>query len=89
MFLGRPPLTTEVWDLHVPLVGEMHLPSALLFDAGVYLIVIGLIMHILTSLGGQIDQDEAARRQRARDRARSMARRKPAAAASATGKENR
>lgn len=101
MFLGCPPLTTEVWDLTLPLVGETHLPSALLFDAGVYLIVIGLIMHILTSLGGQIDQDEAARRQRARDRARSMAREAqrrrasatatptPTAAATSPGKENR
>ncbi|WPF65881.1 MULTISPECIES: Na+/H+ antiporter subunit A [unclassified Corynebacterium] len=90
MFLGRPPLTTEIWDFTLPLVGEMHLPSALLFDAGVYLIVIGLIMHILTSLGGQIDQDEAARRQRARDRARSMAREaQRRRQATAAGKENR
>jgi len=50
------------------------LPSALLFDAGVYLIVVGLMMHILSSLGGQLDQEEEMRKQRARDRARSMAR---------------
>nr|WP_152821758.1 MULTISPECIES: Na+/H+ antiporter subunit A [unclassified Corynebacterium] len=93
MALGRPPLTTQVWDLTLPLIGETHLPSALLFDAGVYLIVIGLTMHILTSLGAQIDLDEAARRQRARDRARSMAReaqrrRRATTTAPATGKEN-
>lgn len=74
MFFGRPPLTSQVWELAVPLIGEVHVPSALLFDAGVYLIVIGLTLHILGSLGAQIDSDEALRRQRARDRARSMAR---------------
>lgn len=74
MLLGRPPLSSQVWDLALPLIGDVHVPSALLFDAGVYLIVVGLIMHILTSLGGQLDQDEEMRKQRARDRARSMAR---------------
>lgn len=74
MLLGRPPLSSQVWDFTLPLIGDVHVPSALLFDAGVYLIVVGLIMHILTSLGGQLDQDEEMRKQRARDRARSMAR---------------
>ncbi|MGP6174667.1 Na+/H+ antiporter subunit A [Corynebacterium sp. A21] len=74
MFWGRPPLSSQMWDLQLPLIGEMHIASVLLFDAGVYLIVVGLIMHILTSLGGQLDQDEEMRKQRARDRARSMAR---------------
>lgn len=89
MFWGRPPLSSEVWDLHLPLIGDMHIPSVLLFDAGVYLIVVGLIMHILTSLGGQLDQDEEMRKQRARDRARSMARaveRRRAAQQKATAK---
>ena len=31
-------------------------------------------MHILTSLGGQLDRDEEMRKQRARDRARRLAR---------------
>lgn len=72
MFFGRPPLASEVWDFSLPLIGEFHVPSALLFDAGVYLIVIGLIMHILTSLGGRIDNDEEIRRQRTRERAASL-----------------
>ncbi|WP_084168395.1 Na+/H+ antiporter subunit A [Corynebacterium atypicum] len=74
MFVGEPPLTSHVWEGELPLIGEIHVPSALLFDAGVYIIVVGLAMHILTSLGGQIDVDEESRRQRARDRARSLAR---------------
>lgn len=99
MFVGRPPLTTEVWDFTLPLIGEFHVPSALLFDAGVYLIVIGLIMHILTSLGGRIDSDEEIRRQRTRERAASLTKAaqerrkaikaKAAAQAASAGKEDR
>ena len=74
MFLGHPPLTSWYDSVDLPLIGNMSLPSALLFDAGVYLIVVGLMMHILSSLGGQLDQEEEMRKQRARDRARSMAR---------------
>ncbi|ANE04903.1 Na+/H+ antiporter subunit A [Corynebacterium crudilactis] len=74
VLLGEPPLTSHIWDITLPLVGEMHIASALIFDLGVYLIVIGLTMHILNSLGGQLDRDEEMRKQRARDRARRLAR---------------
>ncbi|QGU05585.1 Na+/H+ antiporter subunit A [Corynebacterium comes] len=74
MFLGHPPLTSAYDSVDLPLIGNMSLPSALLFDAGVYLIVLGLMMHILSALGGQLDLEEEMRKQRARDRARSMAR---------------
>ncbi|MFC7326580.1 Na+/H+ antiporter subunit A [Marinactinospora rubrisoli] len=43
-------------DLHVPLVGDVHLTSALLFDFGVYLLVIGLVLDILRSLGARVDE---------------------------------
>lgn len=68
MAFGYPPLTSFMWDLHLPLIGDVHVASALLFDLGVYLIVIGLVLHILYSLGGQLDKDEEVRKQRARER---------------------
>ncbi|BAU97084.1 monovalent cation/H+ antiporter subunit A [Corynebacterium suranareeae] len=74
VLLGEPPLTSHIWDLTLPLIGDIHIASALIFDLGVYLIVIGLTMHILNSLGGQLDRDEEMRKQRARDRARRLAR---------------
>ncbi|MCQ9352504.1 Na+/H+ antiporter subunit A [Corynebacterium sp. 153RC1] len=67
MLLGYPPLTSFVWE-----IGDVHIASALLFDLGVYLIVVGLVLSILHSLGGQLDKDEEMRKQRARDRARKM-----------------
>jgi multicomponent K+:H+ antiporter subunit A len=33
---GYPFLTTHTAQLHLPLVGEMHVPSALFFDMGVF-----------------------------------------------------
>ncbi|MDO5627736.1 MAG: MnhB domain-containing protein, partial [Mobilicoccus sp.] len=47
----------QTWDayLHVPLIGEIHVVSSLVFDIGVYLVVIGLVLDILQSLGGAID----------------------------------
>ena len=59
----------------MPLIGDVSLPSALIFDAGVYLIVVGLTLYVLSSLGAKLDEEEEMRKQRARDRARSLARR--------------
>lgn len=38
------------------ILGEAHLTVSLLFDIGVYLLVIGLILDILRSLGARIDE---------------------------------
>ncbi|HIW99776.1 MAG TPA: Na+/H+ antiporter subunit A [Candidatus Nesterenkonia stercoripullorum] len=42
-------------DLTIPVLGEHSLVSSVLFDVGVYLVVIGLILDILRSLGSEID----------------------------------
>ena len=72
MFLGYPPLTSGYIEPVLPLIGAVTIPSALLFDAGVYTIVVGTTMHTLTSLGAQIDREEEERKERARDRARAL-----------------
>ena len=74
MFFGHPPLTSGYTSPEIPLIGKVSLPSALVFDAGVYLIVVGLTLYILNSLGAKLDEEEEMRKQRARDRARSLAR---------------
>jgi multicomponent Na+:H+ antiporter subunit A len=43
-------------DAHIPLMGHLHLTSSLVFDTGVYLLVIGLILDILRSLGARVDE---------------------------------
>src|SRR5699024_2500049 len=86
MLLGEPPLTSHIWDITGPLIGDSHIAAALLFDLGVYLIVLGRRRRVLQSLGGQPDRDEDMRRRRAGDRARRLARsaRREAALASTT-----
>jgi multicomponent K+:H+ antiporter subunit A len=50
---GFPFLTTHTAHLQLPLLGEIHLPSALFFDMGVFALVLGATMLILTALAHQ------------------------------------
>ncbi|WP_256838913.1 Na+/H+ antiporter subunit A [Ornithinimicrobium faecis] len=59
MFFGEPPLRTWVVDVPVPLIGDLHIVTSLLFDVGVYLVVIGLMLDILRSLGSALDDQIA------------------------------
>ena len=51
--LGYPFMTTHTAHLDLPLLGSLHIPSALFFDLGVFAIVLGSTMLILTSLAHQ------------------------------------
>ena len=39
-----------------PVIGDVHLVTSLFFDVGVYLVVVGLVLDILRSLGAEIDR---------------------------------
>ncbi|MCU0809808.1 MAG: DUF4040 domain-containing protein [Thiobacillaceae bacterium] len=49
---GYPYLTSTHGHLHWPVVGEFELASAMAFDLGVFLVVVGATLMILTGLGG-------------------------------------
>ena len=51
MLFGVPFLTSGHADLHLPLIGEVPLASAMGFDTGVYLVVFGGVMLILSMMG--------------------------------------
>jgi len=53
VLLGYPFLTTHTAHLHLPVLGEVHVPSALFFDMGVFALVLGATMLILTALAHQ------------------------------------
>jgi len=53
VLLGYPFMTTHTAHLDLPLLGSLHVPSALFFDLGVFAIVLGSTMLILTSLAHQ------------------------------------
>ena len=52
---GGDVLQSWIFDLHLPLVGDVHVVTSVFFDVGVYLVVIGLILDILRSLGSGLD----------------------------------
>lgn len=54
---GDQVFTSYALDLHLPLFGSVHLVTALVFDIGVYLVVVGLVLDVLRSLGGRVDRD--------------------------------
>ena len=53
LFFGYPFLTTRTMHATLPLVGEVHLPSATFFDLGVFAVVVGATLLILTALAHQ------------------------------------
>ncbi|WP_313600763.1 monovalent cation/H+ antiporter subunit A [Pseudomonas sp.] len=53
LFFGYPFLTTHTLHLSVPLLGDIHIASALFFDVGVYAMVVGSTLLMLTALGHQ------------------------------------
>ncbi|RJO76669.1 Na+/H+ antiporter subunit A [Nocardia panacis] len=51
LLLGAPPLSSAVLSVTVPVLGQIKFATALFFDLGVYLIVVGLVLDVLRSLG--------------------------------------
>ena len=59
--LGAPVLSSAVLQFDIPVLGNVKLVTALFFDLGVYLIVVGLVLDVLRSLGARVDVDMAER----------------------------
>jgi multicomponent K+:H+ antiporter subunit A len=51
--LGYPFLTSHTAHFELPLVGEVHVPTALFFDIGVFAVVLGATLLALTALAHQ------------------------------------
>ncbi|MEZ5216098.1 MAG: MnhB domain-containing protein [Ilumatobacteraceae bacterium] len=51
LLVGEPLLASTVVKLHPPLLGEVKLVSTVVFDLGVAMVVVGVIVSILTYLG--------------------------------------
>lgn len=50
-------LRGEVLHVSAPVVGDFDVPTSLFFDLGVYLLVLGLVLTILTTLGASLEND--------------------------------
>ena len=56
LVVGGSVLRSWIIDFHVPVIGHVHLVTSLFFDIGVYLVVVGLVLDILRSLGAELDR---------------------------------
>ncbi|WP_072691022.1 Na+/H+ antiporter subunit A [Rhodococcus marinonascens] len=55
LFFGAPALSSAVFEVTLPLIGDVKMVTSLFFDLGVYLIVVGLVLDVLRSLGARLD----------------------------------
>jgi multicomponent Na+:H+ antiporter subunit A len=55
ILVGAPALSSALIEMQLPVLGTVKFVTALFFDLGVYLIVVGLVLDVLRSLGARID----------------------------------
>jgi multicomponent Na+:H+ antiporter subunit A len=53
-------LTSTIWQADLPVLGQLRFVSSTLFDIGVYLVVVGMVLEVLRSLGSELDRQAAA-----------------------------
>ena len=56
LFFGEAPLTSQFWEAELPVLGHVEFVTSTIFDVGVYLVVIGLVLDVLRSLGAEVDR---------------------------------
>ena len=56
VFFGAAPLTSAWFTLDLGVIGTVDIVSSTVFDIGVYLVVIGLVLDVLRSLGAELDR---------------------------------
>lgn len=64
LFFGAAPLTSTYWEGELPLLGEVEFVTSTIFDVGVYLVVVGLVLDVLRSLGAEVDRQTQVQRER-------------------------
>jgi multicomponent Na+:H+ antiporter subunit A len=58
LLFGLAPLDSQWWEGNVPLLGHLELGTTTFFDIGVYLVVVGLVLDVLRSLGAEVDRHQ-------------------------------
>ncbi len=65
LFFGADALTSTWFTLPLGPLGELEIVTSTFFDIGVYLVVIGLVLDVLRSLGAELDRQLEAENERA------------------------
>jgi len=58
LFFGVDPLTSTWFELDLGPFGHLEFVTSTVFDIGVYLVVIGLVLDVLRSLGAEVDRQQ-------------------------------
>jgi multicomponent Na+:H+ antiporter subunit A len=58
LLFGLAPLDSQWWEGNVPLLGHLEFGTTTFFDIGVYLVVVGLVLDVLRSLGAEVDRHQ-------------------------------
>lgn len=62
LLFGNSVLESTPVDIHLGWLGDIHLTTAMILDVGVYILVVGLVIDLVSALGAEIDrQSEQAR----------------------------
>lgn len=56
LLFGLAPLQSVFVEADVPVLGHIEFVTSTIFDIGVYLVVVGLVLDVLRSLGAEVDQ---------------------------------
>jgi multicomponent Na+:H+ antiporter subunit A len=70
LLVGAPVLSSAAFTFTLPVLGQVKLVSSLFFDLGVYLVVVGMVLDVLRSLGARLDQVQELQRPAQRSVAR-------------------
>ena len=71
---GGAALQSTILKATVPLLGDLKFVTSSIFDIGVYLIVIGLVLDVLRAMGAELDRQGVLERAEAADRRRDRGR---------------
>ncbi|WP_423918255.1 Na+/H+ antiporter subunit A [Frigoribacterium sp. 2-23] len=58
LLFGVDALTSTWFETEVPVLGHLEFVTSTFFDIGVYLVVVGLVLDVLRSLGAEVDRQE-------------------------------
>jgi multicomponent Na+:H+ antiporter subunit A len=56
LFFGRDALASTLFEAEWGIFGHVEFVTSTVFDIGVYLVVIGLVLDVLRSLGAEVDR---------------------------------
>lgn len=57
LLLGGQVFQTAIIELWLPVFGDLKFVTSTIFDIGVYVVVVGLVLDVLRSLGAEIDEN--------------------------------